>query len=306
MNKFSVIDCGTNTFNLIIFGVYPFKNIVYQEKSPVKIGSGLNSTGLITNEAAERAVSAMKRFYELSREFNSEKIIAIGTSAFRDALNAEELIKKIFSKTGIKIEVIDGDREAELIAKGILFGFDPPKIKTLILDIGGGSNECIILGEDHSILWKISYPLGMARILGQYPHSDPITTQEIKFYEEMFTEKMYELRLMTQLYKPALLLGASGAFDTIHEMIESDQFDPNKNFKVSQEAFEALYKKVVHSTYKERENMKGLIAMRRDMIVLSLILIRTVMKITGVTDIFCCKGSLKEGVVSEILNDIWQ
>lgn len=308
MNKFSVIDCGTNTFNLVIVNnLLGFKTI-YQEKIPVKIGFNLNSTGLISDDAFGRAVNAMKIFKQKSKEFDVEEVIAVGTSAFRDSLNADLLLKKVYEQTGIIIKVINGDKEAELIARGIFFGWDKKREKSLIVDIGGGSNECIIVDEQEKILWKKSFPLGMARILGTYPHADPIKSDEIKFYEKLFYMQMNDMWMAVDVHKPTIILGASGAFDTIHHMLEPHTMTENieKNYLVNLYEFNQLYSRVVFSTLEERKVMRGLLPMRRDMIVLSLIYINTILKNSKIEKLMCCKGSLKEGVIRDIMEGKWQ
>ncbi len=308
MNKFSVIDCGTNTFNLVIVSLSPELKTVYQEKIPVKIGFNLNSTKLITEDAVGRALDAMKIFKQKSKEFHTEDIIAVGTSAFRDSLNADFLLKKVLEQTGIEIKVINGDKEAELIARGIFFGWDKKRENSLIVDIGGGSNECIIVDEQEKIQWKKSYPLGMARILGTYPHSDPIKTNEIKFFEELFENEMNDLWKAINTGKPTVILGASGAFDTIHDMLEPLTMTANieKNYLVNLNDFNKLYDRVVFSTLEERKEMRGLLPMRRDMIVLSLIYINTILKNSKIEKLMCCKGSLKEGVIRDVMEGKWQ
>jgi exopolyphosphatase/guanosine-5'-triphosphate,3'-diphosphate pyrophosphatase len=308
VNKFSVIDCGTNTFNLVIVLNHSGLKTIYQEKIPVKIGFNLNSTRLISEDAFGRAMDAMKIFKHKSKEFDIEEIIAVGTSAFRDSLNADLLIKKVYKQTGIKIRVINGDKEAELIARGIFFGWDKKREKSLIIDIGGGSNECIIVDEHEKILWKKSYPLGMARILGIYPHTDPIKPEEINFYEELFYNEMHDMWEAINIYKPTIILGASGAFDTIHDMLEPQTTIANfeNNYLVNLNDFNQLYSRVVFSTSEERKEMRGLLPMRRDMIVLSLIYINTILKNSKIEKLMCCKGSLKEGVIRDVMEGKWQ
>jgi exopolyphosphatase/guanosine-5'-triphosphate,3'-diphosphate pyrophosphatase len=308
VNKFSVIDCGTNTFNLIIVNTLPELKTIYQEKIPVKIGFNLNSTRLISDDAIGRAIDAMKIFKQKSIEFDVEKIIAVGTSAFRDSLNAHLLLKKVYEHTGINIRVINGEKEAELIARGIFFGWNNKSEKSLIVDIGGGSNECIIANEQEKILWKKSYPLGMARILGAYPHGDPIKSDEIKFYEKFFYNEMNDMWKAIDAFRPTVILGASGAFDTIHDMLEPQNISNHikKNYPVNLNDFSELYQRVVFSTLREREEMIGLVAMRRDMIVLSLIYIDTILKNSKLEKLICCKGSLKEGVIREVMEGKWQ
>jgi len=311
MKRIAVIDCGTNTFNLGIYSVYPTFSTIHKQKILVKLGTDLNTNKIISEDACRRATETIKNFHQIISEYSCEKVIAIGTSAFRDSKNGKELVKKIFKETGIFIEIIDGEREAELIAGGIRFAMKNIPHTSLILDIGGGSNECILMNNS-DIFWKKSYPLGIGRLLGEKPHSNPIVKEEVSYFENLFIKEMEETWDVCKKCNPVPLIGASGAFDSVWDMafacfeMEMTKLNPTihqNNFCfISPEIFYKLYEMILKSTREERNQMKGLSELRREMIVLSFILIDIVFRYSGCKEIICCRASLKEGVLSEILN----
>ncbi len=140
-----MIDLGTNTFNLLIADVQEGAfTVVLSTKEAVLLGMGGINDAKITQEAIDRAMKAFERFVQLCDAFEVERsqVVAIGTSALRDATNAAELLDKVRSEHRISIEIVSGIREAELIYKGVKWTdpFDEPAI---IMDIGGGSTEFI-------------------------------------------------------------------------------------------------------------------------------------------------------------------
>ena len=116
----AIIDLGTNTFNLLIGEMVDGKlDLIYTDKRPVLLGMGGINENRITQEAILRAIDAILDFIQLSKSLNVDSIEAIGTSAIRDAVNQKEFIQKIYDTTQIYVEVVTGDREAELIMKGV-------------------------------------------------------------------------------------------------------------------------------------------------------------------------------------------
>ncbi len=141
--RVAIIDCGTNTFNLLITDVIGNQiSLVHKEQIPVTIGKGGIEKMMIAPDAYKRALDAMQSYSIRIKELNADKIIATSTSAFRSTENGPELKKDIFQFTGIDVQIISGELEAEYIYKGVIWALPPqPGTTYLIMDIGGGSTE---------------------------------------------------------------------------------------------------------------------------------------------------------------------
>ncbi|MFA6945692.1 MAG: exopolyphosphatase, partial [Pedobacter sp.] len=111
--------------------------------------------------------------------YHVKQIRAVATSALRTASNGEEFLAKVSSETGIEAEIIGGDREAALIYQGVHGAINMTEEKCLIMDIGGGSVEFIICNKE-KIFWKMSYDIGVARLIEHFFNSDPISETDIK------------------------------------------------------------------------------------------------------------------------------
>jgi len=301
MSKIAIIDLGTNTCNLLI-AQYQEKDyqIYFQGKEVVKLGKGGIKKNKLTEDGLERAITAINRHKEKIRHFDVSEVIVIATSAIRDAVNKDWFQNELEAATGYQLQIISGEKEAELIFNGVKLAFAEIENNTLILDIGGGSNE-FILTENGQPVWKQSFPLGMARVIEQIPPSDPITSEEIEEINNWFSTGLQPLWERLNRAQISMLIGCSGAFDTIVDMI--DRTEPGtksrKQQKIKIAEFQEIYKLLIHSTTRERTSMKGLESIRIEMIVPSVMFIKLVVEKLNITKIYQTDFALREGVLYE-------
>jgi exopolyphosphatase/guanosine-5'-triphosphate,3'-diphosphate pyrophosphatase len=308
--RISVIDLGTNTFNLLIAdtGEDRAYKIVYSNKLPVKLGKSGIDKKEIRPDAITRGMNAIDRHLQTIREYQSERTFAFATSAIRSARNGDQFVKMIQQKFNLDVEVIHGDREAELVYYGVRQAVPLNNEKVLILDIGGGSNEFVIANKEQ-IFFKKSYPLGVARLLTKFRPSDPITIEEIEYISNYLEERLSDLIEEIRKHKITTLIGASGSFETLTAMIREDDSHCESESGISPEAvvidltdFENLYQKLINSTLKERKQMKGLESMRLEMIVVATLIVKFVLQKFKLNRLIQSNFALKEGAIFEVLN----
>ncbi|MFL5766137.1 MAG: exopolyphosphatase [Bacteroidia bacterium] len=307
MERIAVIDLGTNTFNILIVDVAPDKTYqqVFQNKISVKLAEGGINKGFIAPVPFQRGIDAMKEHKIVAEKYDVLKIHAFATSAIRGASNGNDFVERIREETGIVVNVITGDREAELIYYGVRRAAAMTDKNSLIIDIGGGSTEFIIGTKDH-IVWKQSFMLGAARLLEMFQLSDPIKPQEISILENYLREELKPLFTAVEKYGVDELIGSSGSFDSLAEMIAWKYYTPEILHGKTEYTFnlgdcEALYNIIIASSNEERLQMKGLVAMRVDMIVVSSIIVNFVIRNFHISKMRLSTYSLKEGVLHEIL-----
>ncbi len=307
--RYAIIDLGTNTFNLLIVeGVSPDKyNIIFNDKLPVKLGLGGINNRLLTPEAVNRGVRAMVSHKEKILEHKAGQVFAFATSAIRDAGNGGEFKKKVWQETGIDIQIISGDKEAQYIYQGVKMAFPFTEQVSLILDIGGGSNEFIFANEKGS-LWARSYDVGIARLLERFAPSEPITTKQLEQINAFLNLELSTFLEVIPKYGATSLVGASGTFDTFRSMMLQDKkssldiINP-ACVRLERDAFEKLTQKLTASTTEEREKMPGMEPMRIEMIVLASIFVTFTLEKTGIQNLYQTDYSLKEGVLSSIFEN---
>ena len=300
-NRIAIIDLGTNTCNLLIA---IFKNkeyqILYQGKEVVKLGKEGIDNNILTEKGLERAILAIRKHQEQISKFDVSEVVIIATSAIREATNKAWFQQQIKANTGLDLQIISGQKEAQLIFDGVKLAFGEIDNHSLILDIGGGSNE-FILTYNNEPIWKQSFPLGMARVIEQIPPSDPITPEEIEQINDWFSRKLEPLWEQMNNIKIPLLIGCSGAFDTITDLI--DQTDPGIKTRIKQEIkiddFTRIYETLIKSTTAERTKMKGMESIRIEMIVPSVLFIKLIVDRLRIRKIYQTDFALREGILYE-------
>lgn len=280
--------------------------VIDKEKIPVKLGEGGINNQLISHTPFQRGLKAMKTHKAKIDRFEVDHILAFATSAIRSANNGQEFVDKVFEETGIQIQAISGDREAELIYYGVNQALDLGLKKSLIMDIGGGSTEFIIC-DRQTMYWRHSFDLGAARLLEEINPSEPITKQEIKRLKAYLKEQLALLWAACKIHDVDTLVGSSGSFDSLAETIYY-KFHTEGNPLVKTEYdfdlkyFDSIYKLLINSTIEKRFKLKGLAAMRVEMIVVAVIMIKFVFKKLKMKSMRLSTFSLKEGMLYDFVN----
>lgn len=302
--RIAVIDLGSNTCNLLIAELNGsnFK-ILFQGKEPVKLIPFKKNENWIREEAFSLTSLALNKHLKKIGDFSVGKTILIATSAVRDAANRDEFIEFVQVKTGLDFNVITGEQEAEFIYNGVLLAFKQIDNPSLILDIGGGSNEFIIT-DGKELTWKDSIPSGMARIIGLFNLSDPVSQEETAELRRFFKLQNNDVLRNCKNSQVKTLIGCSGAFDTIADVI--DKVDPGTKKRTFQKIeladFKNVYKKILKSSHSERKEMKGIDKVRIDLIVPAIILIEQVVSDLAIEKIYQTDYALREGVLYDYLS----
>ncbi len=301
--KVAVIDLGTNTCNLLIAELMLDKTtILHQSKQYVKLGDNKIEEDKISDEATERTLKAFQAQRQIIDEYRVDKVKVVATSAVRQAENKINFLEKIGEETGWAVKVITGEEEAELIFNGVLLAFKQFDNNSLILDIGGGSNE-LILVDNREIVWRESQPTGMARIISRFTISDPITPTEISRIETFFLDYHKNTFRLCSQNRVKTLVGCSGAFDTIADII--DRVNPGEKKRITQHIsiadFNRVYTLLINLTRRQRLQIKGMDFVRVDLIVPAMILIKLLLVKTGINKIIQTDFALREGILSEMV-----
>lgn len=290
----AVIDLGTNTFNLLIVDDNDGKlTTIYHEKEGVALGMGGINTNSISSEAMLRGLKTFERFKSICDKNSVSNIKAIGTSALRAASNSSEFIDKCKKLTGIAIEIISGEREAEYIFEGVrsTFDFQSP---ALIMDIGGGSTE-FILADKAGLVKSESFEIGVSRIYQKFSFSDPLSKNDISTIHNYLDE---HLDTFFDQLKINTLIGASGSFETFYELIFDKDFPQFGEAKpISCISFMNCISTIIKSTLAERNSNERIIPIRKIMAPIAAVKIEYILKKIGATEIFVSYCSLKEGVL---------
>lgn len=301
--KVAVIDLGTNTCNLLMAEIIqPGYKILHQSKQLVKLGDKTLKTNQISDAATKRVINALSAQHKIIENYQGVKVCVCATSAVREASNKIEFLEKISEHTGWIVKIISGRKEADLIFKGVLLALEEMEFPSVILDIGGGSNE-LIVAHKKELLWKESKPTGMARVISQFAVSDPLKPEEMKILHNFFEARHSSAFEECRRHNVNTLVGCSGAFDTLADII--DQVKPGekqrKKQEIQMEDFWKVHKTLIESTKKQRLAMKGMDMVRVDLIVPAMVFIGQLIEKTGISRILQTDFALREGVLYELL-----
>lgn len=308
MKKIGIIDLGTNTFNLLLTEVERQNyTILHKNKIAVKLGEGGIAKGFIAPNAYQRGLDALKAHKETLDKYQIDNFYAVATSAIRSAENGIQFVNDVQKQLGIHINVIDGDKEADLIYKGVKQALDLSGKPKLIIDIGGGSTEFII-ANDQETFWRKSYQLGASRLLETFNPQDPITLDDVSAIESHLADSLQDMIEMAEAYEVDCLIGSSGSFDTLAEMISCKKgncaaWKQEKYFDFDMHDYNEIQRLIYGSTLEERLKMEGLIPMRADMIVISVIIINYILNTLTIHDLRLSTYALKEGLIDTLLRN---
>lgn len=300
MGPIAIIDLGTNTFHLLIMTVQDgIIEEVFRERKQVYLAEdGIEEIG---DNAQERAILALRSFREKIDLYDVKHVKAIATAAFRKASNSSSLRKRIKKITDIDIDVISGDREAALIAKGVSIAV-PMQANTsyLIMDIGGGSVEFIVI-KNNTITWAKSFPIGVAILHQKFHRIDPISADAIQAMQLYLDQILTELKEVVKGEKILALLGASGSFEVMEHMIMEKEIKAFYSI-LDVANFKPICKQIVSLNYKERLELELLPDSRANLVVTALLLMNFVIDLCNAPYIYVSKYAMKEGLAKEMLN----
>lgn len=305
----AVIDLGTNTFNLLI--TTDEGQVIFNDKIPVKLGKGGIHKNQIAPDAFQRGIHALERYRDICKLKEVDSVYAFATSAVRSATNAHQFLEAAAEECGININVIDGNREALFIYEGVKEAI-PITETTLIVDIGGGSTEFVIANSE-GVLWQSSYPLGVSRLLEVFAPNDPLTKQDISGLNEHFETVLADMLREVRKYKPTMMIGSSGSFETLHDIcalrFDRETVKPNqKSGDIYLHELNMITDHLLHSALTDRLVLPGMLAMRADTLHLSALQIKFILENTGIQKLKLSLFALKEGVIASIKTsqESWQ
>jgi exopolyphosphatase/guanosine-5'-triphosphate,3'-diphosphate pyrophosphatase len=229
----AVIDVGTNSVKLLVADVAGARiTPVSEVSSQTRLGAGFYATRQLQRDAIAKTAAAAAMYSAQAAKLGASSIRIIGTSAARDALNAAELAAAIYQASGLPIEILSGDQEAEWVFRGVASDPRLARLPVLVLDVGGGSTEFIV-GENAVPRFCGSYPLGTVRLLEQLQPGDPPGLEALSRCRAILREFLDHRVVpalepaLRQCAGPAQLVGTSGTA-SILARIEAQAEDFNR------------------------------------------------------------------------------
>lgn len=234
MARVAAIDCGTNSIRLLIAdpvqedGRTVLRD-VHREMRIVRLGQGVDATGMLDPGALERTRAALADYAAMARDTAVERVRMVATSATRDAANRDGFFAMVRETLGAEAEVITGDEEARLSFSGAVADLDPTAGPFLVVDVGGGSTEVVLGhwdGTRADVTAARSVDVGCVRITERHLRSDPVTPEEVRAAEQFAAHTLQEAFAEVAVDKARTWVGVAGTVTTLaalaHRLPEYD------------------------------------------------------------------------------------
>ena len=287
IKKYAAIDVGSNAVRMLVSNVIKYKKeqVIIKNafvRVPIRLGEDSFTSGTISKKNKKRIVKSMKAFKLLMKVHGVKEYIAYATSALREAKNGEKVVKEVFTKSGVQLEIIDGKKEAKIISNTNVFNVVGNKKTFLYVDIGGGSTEFSILKNGKRIHSK-SFKIGTVRLLNNR------VSQEMWHYAEKWVKEK------TSENQKIYLLGTGGNINKLHKMANIKDNRP-----ITYLTLNALYSKLSKMTFEERIVELGLNPDRSDVILPAAQLFLKTLNWSGSKVIYVPKIGLSDGMIHEL------
>lgn len=285
VKKLAAIDIGSNAIRILIANVVQEvgEHPVYMKSEmirvPIRLGQDSFTVGEISKKNMKRVVKAMKAFRLIMKVNGVKHYMACATSALRESNNADELIARVKKKTKIKIEVIDGRKEAEIISNTTILNDFGQNLNYLYVDVGGGSTEFSLLQDGKRIVSK-SFKTGTVRMINNMVN------------EKVWLEIEKWIQTHTTEIKKIALLGSGGNINKIFKLSNIKEGKPLTYIKIN-----AIYQDLKKLTYEQRILKYNLNLDRADVILPALEIYLKALKWSGATKVFVPKIGLADGMI---------
>ncbi len=306
--KIASIDIGTNTCNLLVAELNSTQKLVFihrDKKAITLINNKDYTNNNISSESISNLINVINIYKDKISELGAEKIIVTATSGIRSANNKDQVLNAVKNETGIDIDLINGQREAELVFTGVKNAVNFNEQPALIIDIGGGSIEFII-AKSSEIIYKESFQIGAARLLNKYRFADPLTVDDIYQINSILKANLTELFDNCKSLNIKNLIGASGSYETFADLIKYE-FDVAKirdtdAFNtIDLDYFNKIHNKLIRYNFEERKNMPGMEIIRVKLIPLASVITKYIIDELNINLMIQSNFSIKEGLIFDYL-----
>ncbi|OFW13129.1 MAG: hypothetical protein A3F70_03370 [Acidobacteria bacterium RIFCSPLOWO2_12_FULL_67_14] len=300
--RIAAIDIGTNSVHMIVIRVRADLSfeIIDREKVMVRLGAGGLDGKALTPEAMTAALQTLSTFKRLADSHSVEKIVAVATSATREARNGGEFLSRIARETGIRPLVITGTEEARLIHQAAVYGVDVASGRAVVIDIGGGSVE-ITLGTAASIQLARSFKIGVIRLTERFVTTDPLSGRDERRLEKHIDGEIG--RYCDQIAAAGFdrVVGTSGTILSLGMVAATAargaQPSELRNLRVSAKQIRRVRKDMLSRDLEGRLAVPGLDPRRADIAVAGVVLLNAILARLGAEELTLCDLALREGLI---------
>jgi exopolyphosphatase/guanosine-5'-triphosphate,3'-diphosphate pyrophosphatase len=303
----AAVDIGTNSFHLVVARVLGGRafEVVEREKEMVRLGSGAGDMKHLDAGAVDRGIVVLSRFREVAEVYGA-RLVAVATSAVREAENRAEFLERARAEAGVEVEVISGVEEARLIHIGVLQAVPVFDRQLLLCDIGGGSTE-LLVGKMGETLASRSMKLGAIRLTERFFRADRLQVGEVESCRRFVRATISSFARDVRRLGYEVAVGSSGTIGAVCSLVVARREEPPpktwNNFELSRSDLDGVVKALIKTpTVEARAKLPGVDSRRADILLAGALILEQVFEEFRIPSMRFSDYALREGV----LLDAWQ
>jgi exopolyphosphatase / guanosine-5'-triphosphate,3'-diphosphate pyrophosphatase len=307
MAKIAVIDIGTNSIHMVLAEIQPDAGYKIRDrfKDMTRLGNGAFIAHRLSDEAITRGLGVIRHLVTLAKNKGYDRIIAVATSAVREAKNGGNFLDLVAEHTGLTIRVISGTEEARLIFLAIKNNVPMTDTPTLSVDIGGGSVE-LIVGNRSQLFHAKSLKLGAIRLADEFLKRTPPSEKMLHSLEDHVTTQLQGALDSFKVKRFDSLIATSGMAGNLAEVIHLRRMNrplPHINLAtISLKDVKEIEQQLRQSTIKARLAIPGLDPKRVDTLFPATIVLRRLMELSKRDDLILCDKAIREGIIYDFIH----
>lgn len=307
--RLAALDLGSNSFHALVADVERGGGleVVERAKRMPRIGEAIFRTGRLSGATLASALHAVGELVPMIERNEPQAVLAVATSAVREARNGHAFVAEVHSRFGVDVQVISGRVEARLAYAGASAQLGGSLGRATLFDLGGGSLE-VVVGDRGRILRTASAPLGVLRALAEYPLPDPPTASELCAIERWARRRVAALLgpfRKHDLGEVVLCAGTARALRSVARALDLVPASGEGSNRLSRETLRLLIEHLSALPVAARRNVPGLNPDRADQIVHGAVILASVLDVADVPRARVCRAALREGLILEHARRRW-
>jgi exopolyphosphatase/guanosine-5'-triphosphate,3'-diphosphate pyrophosphatase len=306
--RLAAIDVGSNSIHAVVAQVDAAGglSVLWRGKEMVGLGRASFPSHRLSKVSMERALITLRRYVSEARRWQCECLVAIATSAVREAHNGGDFIERVRGELGLHLRVISAREEARLIYLGVRHGMELRNGPHLIVDVGGGSVEFVVADAERPLLLE-SRKLGAARMTAKFVKSDPVEPREIRALLSHYDRELSPLVEQIRRLGVVRVVGTSGTIDNLIDMAaarrppESDGVSGGERV-LTRQGLKAVLGGLLESRSAERAKLPGLDERRKDQVIAGALLVDELFRRLEIDRMGLCRSALREGILVDYLS----
>jgi exopolyphosphatase/guanosine-5'-triphosphate,3'-diphosphate pyrophosphatase len=297
--RIAAFDFGSNAMKCLI-AEHTSKGLTYLQEYRYqnRLGSSIDIKGNISQTAIDDTIMGAKKLLHKCNQHEVNRYLAVGTEALRKAVNTTELVSRLYAETGLDLQIISPDREANLAWRGVIGGLDAQYSSILLVDSGGSSTE-LIYGSTDRIADICSVPLGAVNLAKSCIKSDPISDAEYNKLHGTIAESFEGLST-----NPEIVIGVGGGFTACAKVAMGKDDYPalmNALFPLTRDELIRQINLLRYKILDERKQIPGMEADRADILIVSALIALRIIDLCQTDSMYISVRGLRHGLINSML-----